>query len=201
MKKLLLTFLAVFLVVSMGFTMFPTQSAEAKHTHKQGIIFHIKADGQGTYEKYPPWPPNQETGSGEFSINLNGSGNFYSMGRGLAFHGGGGYLKGSFNNHEMNINLQVARVESLYSHIKYPNLPIRIHLHAKGLYNGEVMEGWGQLYGTTYIQNKGYWIKPDATEMKVKISLMDKNNIQHVLYVDMDDTADILKVDIDLVGY
>lgn len=199
MKRLLSILLAVLLAVSLGITMFPTQSVEAKQAHKQGIVFHMKAEGQGTFEIEQPSPAEQ--GSGEFSINLNGSGNFYSMGRGLAWHGGGGYIKGLFNNREMNIHLQVVRVKSLHSHGHYPNLPIRIHFYTRGLYDGEVMEGWGWLAGTTKITNKGFWIKPDATEMKVMITLKDKNNIHHVMYVDMDDTADIFKVDIDLVGY
>lgn len=203
MKRLLSILLAVLLALSLGITMVPAQSVEAKYEHKQGIVFHIKAEGQGTYEHSPPWNP-PEDGSGEFSINLNGSGNFYNMAQGMAFslHGGGGYVKGSFNGKEMDVKLQVVRVESCYSHVKYPNLPIRVHLRPKGFYDGvPIVYGFGQLIGNTYIDKKGWWIKPDATEMKVVLHLQDKNGSWHHITIYMDDSADIFQVDIDLVGY
>ena len=188
MKKPLSISLVVLLVVSLVITMFPTQPVEAKHEHKQGIVYHIKAEGQGTCDYWPPLPPKNV--NGEFSINLNGSGNFYSYGRGLAFHGGGGYIKGSFDGREIDAAIQVSWLDCA-PHWKYPNMPITLHFRAKGFYDGEkAIDGWGHLGP----------IIPDANEMKVVLSLTDKNG-QHVTTIYMDDSADIFKVDIDLVGY
>ena len=197
MKKLLLISLAVLLAVSLSITMFPTQSVEASHKHRQGITFHIKAEGQGTFENKTQWP--YEDGDGDFSVNLNGSGHFANYGRGLAWHGGGGYVKGSFDGREMNVALQVVRVEVKGSHSNYPDMPIRVHFTPKGLYDGvPIVYGYGYLAGNTYIN--GYWIKPDATEMKVVLNLKDKNDSWHHITIYMDEYADIFKVDIDVVG-
>ena len=190
MKRLLSIMLSVLIIASLGIMMFPTQSVEAKYEHKQGIVYHIKAEGQGTCEYWPPFPIEQV--NGEFSINLNGSGHFYSYGRGLAFHGGGGHIKGSFDDHEIDAALQVSWLQCNTWHGKYPDMPITLHFKAKGFYDGErAIDGWDHLGP----------IKPDATEMKLVVSLTDKNNIQHVTTIYMDDSADIFKADIDLVGY
>lgn len=93
------------------------------------------------------------------------------------------------------------RVEVKGSHANYPNLPIRIYLNAKGFYDGvPIVLGHGYLAGNTYKENWGWWIKPDANEMKVVLNLKDKNDIWHHITIYMDKDADIFKVDIDVVG-
>ena len=189
MKKLLLISLAVLLAVSLSITMFPTQSVEASHKHRQGITFHIKAEGQGTFENKTQWP--YEDGDGDFSVNLNGSGHFANYGRGLAWHGGGGYVKGSFDGHEMDVALQVVRVEVNVPHST--NMPITVHFNPKGLYDGvKIVNGSGFLGP----------IKPNATEMIIDLRLWgENNNPLCIMKIYMDEeSADIFKVDIDLVG-
>lgn len=195
MKKPLSIMLAVLLIVSLGIMIFPTKIVEASHDHKQGIVFHIEAEGPATFEDQSTWPRTEV--DGEFYIKLNGSGNFYIMGRGLAWNGGGGHLKGSFDDNEIDLVLQVYRVECNPSHVFYPNLNISIWFWANGVYNGEKIQrgSYGKLF-----------LKPDATEPKLTIDkawlhFKDKNNSWHAYWIYMDDSADIFKVDIDLVGY
>jgi len=105
MKRLLLISLAVLLAVSLGITMFPTQSVAA--LQKGGLAFHIKAKGEGDYlYQYP----GSESGTGEFSINVAGNKRFnYQFSRGRWRWGLQdviqGHIKGSFGEHEIDVTL------------------------------------------------------------------------------------------------
>ena len=197
-KRLISISLAVLLAMVLGIMIFPTQAVEASYDHKQGIVYHIEAEGPAAFEDQSTWPRTEV--DGEFYIKLNGSGNFYTMGRGLAWHGGGGHLKGLFDDNEIDLVLQVYRVECKPSHVFYPNLNISIWFYANGVYNGEKLpRGWVS-YGKLFL-------KPDATETKMTIDktwlhFKDKNNSWHAYWIYMDEsTADIFNVDVDVVGY
>ena len=103
-KRLISISLAVLLAMGLGIMVFPAQAVEASPDHIQGIVFHIEAEGPATFEDQSTWPRTEV--DGELYIKLNGSGHFYGMGRGLAWHGGGGKLKGSFDSNEIDLLLQ-----------------------------------------------------------------------------------------------
>jgi len=200
-KRLISISLAVLLAMVLGIMIFPTQAVEASYDHKQGIVYHIEAEGPATFDQAYPSGPEVD---GELYIKLNGSGNFYIMGRGLAWHGGGGKLKGSFDNNEIDLLLQAYRVVCNKSHVFYPNLKIEIWFWAMGLYNGEKVQHDWKSYKRSYGK---LFLKPHATEPKltidkIRLHLYDKNNGSYVYWIYMDEsTADIFNIDIDIVGY
>ena len=140
-----------------------------------GHPHYIKAKGQGTCDY---WPPPTSDVNGEFFINFSGSADFYKWGWGSWKNDGRGHVKGSFDGHEIDAVLEVTWLQYQKPRWDYPDLPITLHFRAKGFYDGDkAVAGWGHLGP----------IKPDSTEMKLVLSLTDKNNIQHVTTIYMDD--------------
>lgn len=105
MKRLISISLAVLLAVSLGITMFPTQSVAA--LEKGGFSFHIKAKGEGEYQ----FAGDTEWQQGEFSINVVGQKGYnYKFHRG--YRGWGtpqdtiqGHIKGPFGEHAIDVTL------------------------------------------------------------------------------------------------
>ena len=76
-KRLISISLAVLLAMGLGIMIFPTQAVEASHEHRQGIVFHIEAEGPATFNQVYP---SQSEMNGELYIKLDGNGYFWNMG-------------------------------------------------------------------------------------------------------------------------
>jgi len=140
------------LAVSLGITMFPTQSVAA--LQKGGAAFHIHAEGEGDYQyERPPF----ESGTGEFFINVAGQKGYGNKWTGWSYaHRSGwgpqdtvqGHIRGSFGEqHEIDVTLTSHPHFGEEVHLDKGRL-VWVRFKFKGTYDGNKVT----VPGTSYIR-------------------------------------------------